>query len=109
MELVSNIKIESGILPPPINMTSPWTHIAYSMKVGDSILLNKYDDVLKIKYALLRLGFLSVRRRIDADSWRIWKVERSFAKKRGKKIPKCVLYSNQTRLVIAAAAKEKKK
>lgn len=109
ISLINSIKIEKGIPCPPINMTSPWTYIALKMRVGDSIKLERYDHVLKIKYALLRLGFAFVRRKFGEDDYRVWKMPKS---KRGSKnptIPDRAYYTTREGIIIGSKKKCLKK
>lgn len=100
--LIEAIKIESGIDCPPVNMTSPWTYLAMKMKVGDSVRLERYDHVLKLKYALLRLGFAFVRRKFSEDDWRVWKVKKSGRTSKNPKMPERVYYSDRSQIIIGS-------
>lgn len=108
ISIIDSIKIEKGIPCPPINMTSPWTYIALKMHVGDSIKLERYDHVLKIKYALLRLGFAFVRRKFGDDDYRVWKMPKS---KRGSKnptIPDRAYYTTRAAVIVGSRKKPKR-
>lgn len=101
VEIIADIKIESGIQPPPVNMSSPWTHLAFNMKVGDSVELTNACHVHKLRYALMRLGFCHIRRKFSDTHFRVWKVTRAHLKK--KKIPKHILYSVRNQTIIGGS------
>jgi hypothetical protein len=80
LEFIHGIEIESGVEPPPMNMTSPWSYLAWNMKANESVLLKSYDHVMKLKHSILKLGFKTIRRKIGEDQWRIWKVHKKYNK-----------------------------
>lgn len=99
IDMISSLKIDKGIACPPVNMTSPWTYLALKMKVGDSVQLDRYEHVLKLKYALLRLGFAFVRRKFSDDCWRVWKRKKSGRSSKNPRIPKRVYFAKRSQIV----------
>ena len=80
-------------------MTSPWTYLALKMKVGDSVQLDRYEHVLKLKYALLRLGFAFVRRKFSDDCWRVWKQKRKVAEAQKSHNSQRVYFAKRSQIV----------
>ena len=107
IDLVQSIKIERGIDCPPINLTSPWTYLALKMKAGDSVRLDRYEHVLKLKYALLRLGFAFVRRKFADDHWRVWKLKKSGRPSKKPSIPDRVYYASREQIVIGSKTRRR--
>ena len=110
ISILDNIVIESHIDPPPVNLTSPWTHLVFKMKFNQSCVLDRQDYVLKFKYACIRLGFGFSRRRISESEWRVWKIERTEDTDPKKpKIPDRAYYADRGMIVISGSKQVKKK
>jgi hypothetical protein len=104
-EVLNSIKIESGIEPPPQNLTSPWSYFAMKMKVGDSVEVERYDYLLRLKYNILRFGFGITIRKLGESRWRIWKIKKTGNKPNNPSIPDRVYYGERNQIIISGSKK----
>jgi hypothetical protein len=71
----NNYNIEKGIpVPSKGKGQSTWKHLALNMEVGDSVLVNGRLEAMKLRNAIVRLGFRCVTRGNDKPQPRVWKV-----------------------------------
>lgn len=110
-QYVHGIVIDKGVECPPVNMTSPWTFLAFKMAPGDSVEVKSRDHLDKLKDAISRLGFHPIRRKLGEEHYRIWKMAKGYKAKR--QVGDWVKYADRTTTFIASGAgkvkrKEKK-
>lgn len=69
-----SLKIEKGIAMPMRNTYSEISSLALRMSVGDSVKVRK-SQAVAMSQAIRRHGGLASMRKIDDDTWRVWKVK----------------------------------
>ena len=67
-------KIESGI-PLPDSRTGNWKALALTMKIGDSVLLDKASEVASLRQAMVALKYKAKSAKQYPSGIRVWRSE----------------------------------
>lgn len=68
------MQIRSDIPIPPRNAYSEFSVIATKMKAGDCVDVRK-SQAVSMCQAIRRQGWQSTMRKIDDDTWRVWRTK----------------------------------
>lgn len=67
-------RIEKNIALPPRRSGSPMVGLAYRMNEGDSVKVSK-SQCVPLCQAIRRQGGTAAMRKIDDDTWRVWRTK----------------------------------
>ena len=71
---MEKFRIEKGIALPPPRANSPVLNLALRMQAGDSVKVGKTHCV-SLCQAIRRHGGEAAMRKIDDDTWRVWRTK----------------------------------
>jgi hypothetical protein len=68
------MQIRNDIPIPPRNAYSQFSAVALKMTVGDSVDVRK-SQAVSMCQAIRRQGWQSTMRKVDDDTWRVWRTK----------------------------------